>query len=200
MSQKEHFLNLQQLTESDSFILFYSSQILLRDEQILWNLNQIAAQLNDSVDLILLQEKAGVSVIAVNLQQDISELLQAELVSLRSLLFFADQETFLLAGRGSQLVDWYKNHQFCGRCGGKTAHLGAERALVCEVCALHFFPRISPCVIMLVSKGDKMLLAQGSRHKSNYYSCLAGFIEIGETAEEAVHREVREEVSLEVTN
>lgn len=200
MSDKEHFLSLKQLSESDRFILFYSSQILVRDEEILWSLNQIREHLNDSADLILLHQGAGASVIAVSLQQDISNNLQAELNSLRSLLFFSDQEKFLLAGRASQLVDWYKNHRFCGTCGASTVHHGNERTLVCDNCTLHFFPRISPCVIMLVTKGDKMLLARSSRYKSDFYSCLAGFIEIGETPEETVHREVKEEVGLRIKN
>jgi NAD+ diphosphatase len=200
MPHKEHFLSLQQLSESDSFILFYSSQILVRDEGILWSFDQIRDHLNDSADLILLERNADTSVIAVSLQQDISAILQAELNSLRSLLSFSDQQKFLLAGRASQLVDWYKNHRFCGSCGAQTVHHGNERTLVCDSCSQHFFPRISPCVIMLVTKGDKMLLARSSRFKSDFYSCLAGFIEIGETPEETVHREVKEEVGLQIKN
>ncbi len=200
MSQKEHFLSLQQLSESDSFILFYSSQILVRDENILWSLDQIKDHLNESADLILLQRDPETSVIAVSLQQDISAILEAELNSLRSLLFYTDQEKFLLAGRASQLIEWYKSHRFCGTCGTRTVHHGNERTLVCDNCSLHFFPRISPCAIMLVTKGDKMLLARSSRFKSDFYSCLAGFIEIGETPEETVHREVKEEVGLQIKN
>jgi len=200
MSQKEHFLNLQQLSKSDNFILFYSSKVLVRDEDILWSFDQVREHLDDAADLILLQQDADTSVIVVNLQQDISVILQAKLNSLRSLLFFSDQEKFLLAGRASQLVDWYKGHRFCGTCGKQTDHHGGERALVCEHCSLHFFPRISPCVIMLVTKGDQMLLARSSRFKSDFYSCLAGFIEIGETPEETVLREVKEEVNLQVQN
>ena len=198
MSQQDHFLSLEQLSESDRFILFYSSQILVREEDILWNHDQVIAHLNDSAELILLQKDAGRSVIAVSLQQDISGNLQAELNSLRSLLFFSDQEKFLLAGRASQLVDWYEGHRFCGACGERTVHHKNERTLVCENCSQHFFPRISPCVIMLVTKGDQMLLARSSRYKTNFYSCLAGFIEIGETPEETVSREVMEEVGLKV--
>ena len=200
MSHEEHFLSPQLLSESDSFILFYSSQILVRDEEVLWNLEQIRDHLDDSTDLILLQQDADTAVIAVSLQQDISVALHAKLNSLRSLLFFSDQEKFLLAGRASQLVDWYKSHRFCGTCGTRTIHHGSERTLVCDHCSLDFFPRISPCVIMLVTKGDQMLLAQSSRFKSNFYSCLAGFIEIGETPEQTVHREVKEEVNLQVKN
>ncbi|HAS48912.1 MAG TPA: NAD(+) diphosphatase, partial [Gammaproteobacteria bacterium] len=65
---------------------------------------------------------------------------------------------------------------------------------------LHFFPRISPCVIMLITKGDQMLLAKSARFNANFYSCLAGFIEIGETPEQTVHREVMEEVNVKVKN
>lgn len=200
MSHKEHFLSLQQLSESDSFILFYSSQILVRDENILWSLEQISDHLHESADLILLQRDADTSVIAVSLEHDISDHLQAELNSLRSVLFFTDQEKFLLAGRASQLIDWYRNHRYCGTCGTPTIHHENERTLVCDSCSLHFFPRISPCAIMLVTKGDKMLLARSARYKADFYSCLAGFIEIGETPEETVHREVLEEVNLRVKN
>ena len=77
MSHTEHFLNRQQLSESDSFILFYLSQILVRDEGILWSLEQISDHLDDSADLILLQRDADTSVIAVSLQQNISVILQA---------------------------------------------------------------------------------------------------------------------------
>ena len=75
---------------------------------VLWSLEQISDHLDDSADLILLQRDADTAVIAVSLQQDISVLLQAEVKSLRSLLSVSDQEKFLLAGRASQLVDWYK--------------------------------------------------------------------------------------------
>jgi len=200
MSRTDHFLSPQQLSDSDSFILFYSSQILVRKEEIFWSLEQISAHINDSTDFILLHSEAGKSVVAVSLQQDISSDLQADINSLRSLLFFSDQDKFLIAGRASQLVDWYNNHRFCGTCGSRTVHHENERTLVCESCSLHFFPRISPCAIMLVTQGDRMLLAQSSRFKSNFYSCLAGFIEIGETPEETVHREVMEEVGLRIKN
>ncbi len=200
MLQQDHFLSIEQLSESDRFILFYSSQILVREEDILWSHEQIISHLHDSADLILLERDSNSSVIAVSLQQDISGILQAELNSLRSILFFPDQEKFLLAGRASQLVDWYDSHRYCGACGTQTVHHQNERTLVCETCSKHFFPRISPCVIMLVTKGDQMLLASSSRSKTNFYSCLAGFIEIGETPEETVRREVREEVALEVNN
>lgn len=200
MSQQDHFLSLEQLRISDRFILFYSSQILVREDDILWSHSQVIEHLNDSADLILLQQDSDSSVVAVNLQQDISEHLQAELNSLRSLLFLPNQDKFLLAGRASQLVGWYRSHRYCGSCGSRTTHHRSERSLVCERCEQHFFPRISPCVIMLVTKGDKMLLAKNSRYRTNFYSCLAGFIEIGETPEETVSREVMEEVSLEVKN
>ena len=200
MSEQAHFLSIEQLCASDSFILFYSSRILVRDQHILWNLDQLSKYLNDSADLILLERTDGSSVIAVSLEEDISEHLQAELNSLRSILFFTDQEKFLLAGRASQLIEWYKSHRFCGTCGTATTHHENERTLVCGACSLHFFPRISPCVIMLVTKDDQMLLAKSARFNANFYSCLAGFIEIGETPEQTVQREVMEEVNVKVKN
>lgn len=200
MSQHEHFLSLDQLSESDSFILFYSSQLLMRDEEILWRYEQVIDHLNEDAEFIMLQRDSENSVIAVRLKRDISTLIAAELNTLRSVLVSADQETFLLAGRASQLVGWYQSHRFCGSCGSRTVHHENERTLVCPGCSHSFFPRISPCVIMLITKGNKMLLARSSRSNTNFYSCLAGFIEIGETPEETVRREVREEVALEIKN
>jgi NAD+ diphosphatase len=89
-------------------------------------------------------------------------------------------------------------HQFCGRCGAKTVLSSDELCCLCTQCAATYFPRISPCVIGLVSRGDELLLAAHQRHKPGRYSLLAGFIEAGETAEEAFAREVLEEVGVRI--
>lgn len=99
-----------------------------------------------------------------------------------------------------QVFNWDRTHQYCGRCGSPTVAHEGERARVCEHCEINFYPRISPCVIMLVTRGDECLLARHAQYRSNFYSALAGFIEAGESAEEALHREVAEEVSLRVKN
>ncbi|MGI1678257.1 MAG: NAD(+) diphosphatase [Cellvibrionaceae bacterium] len=107
---------------------------------------------------------------------------------------------FEMIGSGMQIFNWDSSHQFCGKCGSKTKYHGEERARVCEPCGLHYYPRLSPCVIVLITKGEECLLAKHARGKAEFYSPLAGFIEPGETVENALRREVAEEVAVSVKN
>ena len=117
---------------------------------------------------------------------------------LRSLLGAVSEAEFGLAGRAMQVVNWDRDHRYCGRCGGETALHPQDRARICHHCDFAVYPRISPCVIMLVTRGDECLLAQHNHHRRQLLTALAGFIEPGENAEQALVREVREEVGLEV--
>ncbi len=118
----------------------------------------------------------------------------------RALYGLVEEELYGLAGRAVQLIDWRRNHQFCGRCGTPTELIEAERATRCPNCGLVNYPRISPAVIMLVEKDGQCLLARGHNFQTAFYSCLAGFVEPGESLEDAVRREVREETGIEIQN
>lgn len=118
--------------------------------------------------------------------------------NLYQLLGRVDDQVFALAGRASQLLDWERDHQYCGRCGQLMTTDPVERAMRCSPCATINYPRIAPCIIVLVTRGDELLLAHNSNFPGPMYSTLAGFIEAGETAEETLAREVREEVGVEV--
>lgn len=98
------------------------------------------------------------------------------------------------------LFVWYRANRFCGSCGTPTVHDGKERMMRCPECGNMIFPRISPACIIALTNGDKIMLAQHAALKTKRYGLLAGFVEIGETAEEAVAREVMEEVGLKVKN
>jgi NAD+ diphosphatase len=112
-----------------------------------------------------------------------------------------DEPTWMIAGRGLQLVEWRRTHRFCGRCGSATEPARTERAMRCAACGLMAFPRLAPAVIMLVERDDgRILLARNVNFPIPMYSILAGFVEPGETMEEAVARETREEVGIEVTD
>ncbi|MBB6523217.1 NAD(+) diphosphatase [Pseudoteredinibacter isoporae] len=117
---------------------------------------------------------------------------------LRQLLPHLNEAEFELLGRASQICQWDRNHRFCGHCGHVTHYHPKDRARACDNCGLHSYPRISPCIIVLVSRGEYCLLARHQRYKTPMFSCLAGFIEAGESAEQCVSREVFEEVGITV--
>ncbi|GAB3040762.1 NAD(+) diphosphatase [Acinetobacter apis] len=104
------------------------------------------------------------------------------------------------ASRALQLLEWKNNHQFCGRCGHQTKAHGSEFCTICTHCNLRQYPRISPCIITIITKGDEILLAKSVHRKDNIYGLIAGFVEVGETLEQAVARETKEEVGIDVTN
>ncbi|WP_163575716.1 NAD(+) diphosphatase [Halomonas faecis] len=105
---------------------------------------------------------------------------------------------FPLLSTALQVAAWLRNHRFCGRCGAPATRLDTEFAMVCKGCGHRNYPRISPCIITLVTHGEALLLARSPRFPPGRYSTLAGFIEPGESAEDAVRREIYEEVGLTV--
>jgi NAD+ diphosphatase len=121
---------------------------------------------------------------------------------LRELFPVLDPEVMRLAGRAVQVMDWDRTHQFCGACGGPTAPDPTARARVCANprCTLSHYPRLSPAVIVAVERGPEILLARGPHFPPAIYSVLAGFVDPGESAEDAVHREVFEETAIRITN
>ncbi|ADP11039.1 NADH pyrophosphatase [Erwinia sp. Ejp617] len=119
--------------------------------------------------------------------------------SLRQLL---DQDSglFQLAGRGIQLAEFFRSHQWCGYCGHKMHSSKTEWACLCHHCRQRYYPQIAPCIIVAIRRGPEILLAQHTRHRNGIYTVLAGFVEVGETLEQAVAREVMEESSIQVKN
>ncbi len=111
-----------------------------------------------------------------------------------------NHELFLLVTRAKELVWWDKSSQFCGHCGTKTSISPVERAKICPQCNHHHYPHVAPVIMARITRDDKLLLARSPHFTSGIYSVLAGFIEPGETAEEAAIREVREEVGIEIKN
>lgn len=121
-------------------------------------------------------------------------------IELRSLMGKVELAFFYLAGRAKQILEWHRDNQFCGCCGARTCDHDIDRAKQCLRCGLLSYPRISPSIIVLVQKGDRMLLARNANWPAGRYSALAGFVEPGESVEQTVHREVHEEVGISVTN
>lgn len=122
-----------------------------------------------------------------------------EPVPLRDALLLMEDAPAHLLGTAFQVHQWWRDHQFCGRCGGTTGLHPLERAKWCEACGIPWYPRLAPCVIVVIRRGDRMLLARSSRVKRHFFSLIAGFVEPGENLEEAVAREVKEETGLDVS-
>lgn len=120
------------------------------------------------------------------------------LSGLRSLFDQVTEAHYAIAGRAFQIIAWERDHQFCGRCGTRTEAVSGERARRCPACGLVAYPRISPAIIVLIERGDHILLARGRTFAPGRYGIVAGFVEPGESLEEAVRREVREEVDIEL--
>ncbi|EKK5270674.1 NAD(+) diphosphatase [Cronobacter dublinensis] len=122
-----------------------------------------------------------------------------DMASVRQLIDL-DAGLFQLAGRGVQLAEFYRSHKFCGYCGHEMHPSKTEWAMLCGHCRERYYPQIAPCIIVAIRREDKILLAQHTRHRNGVYTVLAGFVEVGETLEQAVAREVMEESSIRVKN
>jgi NAD+ diphosphatase len=123
---------------------------------------------------------------------------RCSLLPMRSLLGVIEEEHLNTAGRAYEIINWDRNHQFCGTCGAPTISKIDERARLCTSCGLLAYPRIAPVIIVAVTRGEKLLLAHNRAMKNDMYSLIAGYVEVGESLEECVAREVREEVGLEI--
>lgn len=177
-----------------------------RDERILAGANDPPAlpTLGDVTALAIdgprhyLGRLDGVDCIAIRALGDISLPDRWQWRGLRSLFLQLPDAWLAVAGRASQIAEWDRSHQFCGRCGTPTRDKPDERAKQCPACGHVAWPRVSPAMMVLVTRGRELLLARSKRFAVPIYSALAGFVEAGESIEDCVHREVREEVGLEV--
>jgi NAD+ diphosphatase len=119
---------------------------------------------------------------------------------LRALHGHVPDDEWALAGRAFQLAEWDRTHRFCGVCSAPTALREDERSRACTACDFRAYPRHSPAVIVLITRGaDEVLLGRSARFPAGMYSTLAGFVDPGESAEDAVRREIREEAGIEIT-
>ncbi|MEO8976948.1 MAG: NAD(+) diphosphatase [Casimicrobiaceae bacterium] len=176
--------------------------------QILWRGSEDAPQIPAYSDL----RRAGIAgdwhymgalggrgCIAMTLADGMSMPAGFHASGLRSLFFRIDESMLALAGRASQIVEWDRTHRYCGRCATPTVDKAGEYAKLCPRCGLSAWPRVSPAMMALVTRGREILLARSRRFaNTSMYSALAGFVEAGETLEDCVAREVREEVGIEV--
>ncbi|MFN7086858.1 MAG: NAD(+) diphosphatase [Burkholderiales bacterium] len=118
------------------------------------------------------------------------------LVSLRSFILQADDVLAAVAGLAFQVVEWDRTHRYCSSCGKPLQAHACDRARECPACRLTFYPRISPVVMALVTRGRQLLLTRKPGYAAGRYTVVAGFVEAGETLEHALAREVLEETGV----
>jgi NAD+ diphosphatase len=133
---------------------------------------------------------------SAELPEDAKDTGGLKFTNLHMLFGSLDEHTHAIAGRAVQIVEWDKSHQFCGACAEPTVLSEMDRSRSCPSCKVPMYPRLAPAMIVSVEKGDEILLARSPHFPEGIMSVLAGFVEPGESAEDAVRREVFEETAI----
>ncbi|WP_415891316.1 NAD(+) diphosphatase [Neptuniibacter sp. SY11_33] len=186
LQENSYFLSAGEslLCDQNERFLFTEAELESLDVEVRFDLPEIS---NKSYRIAVLKDKGKCLLLgALDLRSALSQT--------------ANEDEFSVLSAAAQVVTWHASFKFCPRCATKLIMDEADLAKVCPSCGHHQYPRLSPCIIVLVRKDDKCLLAHSSKFKSGRYSTLAGFIEAGESAEHAVEREVMEEVGVKVKN
>ena len=136
---------------------------------------------------------------AYRIDQPITNSDRYEMCGLRQSYYKLSEADYRLAGKCRELLYWDQSNKFCGVCGG-TMHFDTPISKKCDQCGKEIWPLLAPAVIVLVRKGDEVLLVHANNFRDDHYGLVAGFVETGETLEEAVYREVMEETGLHITN
>ncbi|MEB3767924.1 NAD(+) diphosphatase [Acinetobacter sp. MD2] len=180
------------MTQYSLAYIFHEQQLLVDDH---FNLPQVE-KLEDDLSI-----QAGDKIIARDLKPNESVPIGFSFVPIRQLIIQWNNEQFEQASRAMQLLAWRRNHKFCSHCGTKTNIHPTEYCMVCPQCNYQQYPRINPCIITIITNDNQeVLLAQSARHQGNMFSLIAGFVEVGETLEQAVAREAFEEIGLQLKN
>lgn len=152
----------------------------------------------DGGTCVFLGLQDGRPLFAIDIAGEKEPALGGEFQEMRAAAFVLPARDTAIAGQAKALIDWHRRHGFCPNCGAATQICDGGYRRLCPGCSAEHFPRTDPVVIMLPVLGDACLIGRNARFTGGLYSAFAGFIEPGETMEEAVRRELREEVSLQV--
>jgi len=199
-----YVLDSRHLESNAKLLLFRGRDLLMHNNNWFWRPDDLSGSGVQGFHCLPVQASEKGLFAAVTVTDAIYESLARHApissVPTRSLLLERGFSDFVLFGRASQLNNWYRTHQFCGACGQRNVPRRNQQILGCKHCEMDYYPRINPCVIVLVTRGREVLLARSARPGADFFSCLAGFMEIGETPEQTVEREVREEVGISLRN
>jgi len=200
-----HFNNLflaNQAMDEDDYILHYQKNTILlktKGEELALPQKKDFAAITDQTEAIFLFTLDEVPCFLVwgELKADGSQFFYTDISFFRTTI---QREIGWVSLVGLHLRNWYMQNRFCGKCGTSTQHKTDERAVVCPNCDTVVYPRISPAIIVAIISNNKILLAHNTNFATNWYSLVAGYVDVGETLEETVIREVKEEVGLDVWN
>ncbi|WP_371802641.1 NAD(+) diphosphatase [Candidatus Lokiarchaeum ossiferum] len=179
----------------------WKNEIIPQIEQIShlnWKCIQFGEYLNEPVYMIYFSKETNFKIMEGSGSDNSNYYLKN--YPIRYLIRLEPGFNLLIAGIAFHIYTWITNHKYCGVCGVKTIASPSEFALKCPDCSHVEYPLISPAVIIAITKGDKILLAHNNQFPPNLYSVVAGFVNPGETLEEAVAREVKEEIGITIKN
>jgi len=191
---------VDEIGENDYILCFHENKILLKKEG-----DTIVIPKKKDLERKI-EEKKAIYLFAINscncflideLFLDNPSFVHEDIFVLRNI---PHKEIAWIGSVAYHLMNWYSSNKFCGKCGSQTVAKKDERALICENCATTIYPKIAPAVIVAITCNDKILLARGRNYQGSFYALIAGYVDIGESLEEAIVREVREEIGIEITN
>ncbi|HTO07257.1 MAG TPA: NAD(+) diphosphatase [Myxococcota bacterium] len=193
-------------SEASRFLPFWRLNVLVKSEkpELAWATTAIRAAQDPRTGCVFLGVRDEVAHFALDispLHDPVTELGlagSASFVELRAAAATLPASDSAIAAQGRQMLDWHARHRFCAVCGRSTSVKEAGYMRECDECDAQHFPRTDPVVIMLVESGDRCLLGRQAAWPAQMYSALAGFVEAGESLEEAVRREVQEEAGITV--
>jgi NAD+ diphosphatase len=189
-----HWLAAALRAPQTRFVAIGAAKPLLRDGTIAWLTPDQAPA--DAVPVFLGVDRAGAAVFAAETQDAPQD---AVFTELRTAAMTLPGEDIAILGCAKSLVEWHGRHPFCAACGAATVSAEGGWKRVCPACAAEHFPRVDPVVIMVASRGEYCLLGRQKRFPPGVYSALAGYVEPGESAEEACARELKEEAGVVAT-
>ncbi|EYE87859.1 hypothetical protein Q428_11130 [Fervidicella metallireducens AeB] len=196
----ECILDCKRVEENDTWLIFSNNKIMyrLKNNEIIFPKSTEIKNL-ELINILGIGHNSKERYYVAELKDE-SFVNEFTFNDLKSLVGVLEEELFFICSRAAQMLNWNKNNVYCGRCGSLMDFKSDDTAKFCPKCGQTMYPRISPAVIVAIVKEDKILLAHNVNFQQNRYSTIAGFVEVGETFEECVKREVYEEVGVKVKN
>lgn len=194
---------MSNITDNDLWLIFQNDHLFImqHDSDVVLPTSVTLTELHPLLTRVhTFGEHNGVNIHCAELSPSLAITHRFKTVSLRHALESLGEEWFAIATKAFTIINWDRNHHFCGRCSTATTIQPNSYERRCQNCHINFYPRISPSVIVLIQKGEEILMARSPHFKPGIYGLIAGFVEAGESLEETIHREVYEETRIRVKN